>query len=428
MNKCRINRPFLTEVRKAIRLSKRDGKAAKFAKKWKLKLVGNKLYHQKRQLVPAEDVEKILKKEASYEGMPLSRDGAYRYLRKKYVGFKLKAIAGWLKRVESLQLIHRRNNAEPKGRNRRPKEGVTNWRMASFNEGRFSVGIDLFEFPKEWTSYDYCFIAVLKRNGFVWAYPMSNKSSQLSKTKLQHVFDDCKRRFGRIPTGVTSDKGKEFYGQVSKMLKAKRVKQRFEKKLCAFVENKMSQVFRQFAVMFKIHGFEKSLSLSVEKVNNTVSRITGKAAVDWKPRDFFTIKRKHRKLKARIKHRAHPEYPIGQRVRHLLRAAFDKEKMYKSYEGMRNKSKFQWSRPIFTIVKRRLRPGFEHRYKLSDGEWYDGKDLQPIADGPLVRLEKPPSPPKPASSKRAKVPQPALDLPPRRSSRVRRAPVRYGFS
>ena len=81
MNKCRISRPFLTEVRKAIRTKARDGKAAKFAKKWNLKLTDGKLFHQKRQLVPKEDVEKILKKEASQNGMPLSRDGAYRYLR-----------------------------------------------------------------------------------------------------------------------------------------------------------------------------------------------------------------------------------------------------------------------------------------------------------------------------------------------------------
>lgn len=426
MNKCRISRPFLTEVRKAIRTKARDGKAAKFAKKWNLKLTDGKLFHQKRQLVPKEDVEKILKKEASQNGMPLSRDGAYRYLRTKYVGFKLKAIADWLKRVESLQLIHRRKNPEPRARNRRPKEGVTNWRMASKNEGRFSLGVDLFEFPAEWTSNKFCFVAVLKRNGFVWAEPMNNKTSQKAKTKLLNTFADCKKRFGRIPTGVTSDQGGEFRGEVTKMLKSKRIKQRFEKKLCAFVENKMSQVFRQFAVMRKIHGFKKSLELAVAKVNNTVSRITGKAAVDWKPADFFTVKRKQRKLRARVKHRPHAKYPVGQRVRHLLKAAFDKEKMYKSYEGMRKESKWQWSRRIYTIEKRRLRPGFEHRYKLSNNEWYDGSELQPIADGPLVKLEAPP-PPKAAASKRAKVALPVADPPLRRSSRARRKPVRYGF-
>ena len=425
MNKCRISRRFLTDVRQAIRKNTKDGKAATFAKKWKLKLENGKLFHQGREVIPPEDVDVILKREATSGEMPLSRDGAYRYLRKRYVGFKLKAIADWLKRVESLQLIHRRNNAEPRGRNRRPREGVTNWRMASKHEGRFSCGVDLFEFPREWTRYKYCLIVVLQRNGFVWAEPMSSKTSQLCKTKLLNVFEDCKKRFGRIPTGVTSDKGGEFMGEVSKMLKSKKIKQRFEKKLCAFVENKMSQIFRQFAVLIKVHGFNTALKLAVAKVNNTVSRITRKAAVDWTPKDFFAVKRIQRKLKSRINHRAHAEYPIGQRVRHLLRAAFDKEKLYKSYEGMRRENKFQWSRKIYTVEKRRLRPGFEHRYKLSNGEWYDGSQLQPIADGPLVKLS---LPTKPKVSKPARPAPPVVDLPPRRSSRARRKPVRYGFS
>ena len=428
MNKCRIHRSFLAEVRKAMR-TKKAGKALKWASKWKLKQKDGHLWHEGRKVVPIEDTEAILKKEATSGGMPLSRDGAYSYLKTKYVGFKQKQINAWLKRVESLQLLHRRNNAEPRGRNRRPKEGVTNWRMASFNEGRFSLGIDLFEFPKEWTSWNFCFVAVLKRNGFVWCYPMSRKTSQACKTKLLKVFEDCKQRFGRIPTGVTSDKGGEFKGEVSKMLKKKRIKQRFEKKLCAFVENKMSQIFRQFAVMIELHGFDKALELSTTKVNNTKSRITDKAAISWKPKDFFTVKRKQRKLKARIKHKPHAKYPVGQRVRHLLRAAFDKEKLYKSYEGIKNKPKWQWSRAIYTIEKRRLRQGFENRYKLSNGEWYDGSQLQPIADGPLVRLTKPESAKSDTSRKRAsKQSMPVPDLPLRRSSRVRRAPVRYGFS
>ena len=148
MNKCRIRRSYLNDVKTAMRYQ-RPGKALKWAKKWKLTQKNGHLWHGPRQVVPVEETEAILKKEASSGGMPLSRDGAYNYLKTKYVGFKQKQINAWLKRVESLQLIHRRNNAEPRGRNRRPKEGVTNWRMAPFNEGRFSLGIDLFEFPKE---------------------------------------------------------------------------------------------------------------------------------------------------------------------------------------------------------------------------------------------------------------------------------------
>ena len=402
-----------------------QGKFAKFAKKWGLTLKSGKLFHDNREVVPVEDVERILKKEAE-NAMPLSRDGAYQYLLKRYVGFKKKAIGDWLKRVESLQLIHRRQNAEPRGRNRRPREGVTNWRMAKKNEGRYSLGVDLFEFPREWTAYKFCFIAVLKKNGYVWALPLKSKTSKACVTKLKTVIADCKKRFGRGPTGVTSDKGGEFMGSFTAYLKEKRIKQRFERNLCAFVENKMSQIFRQFAVMIKIHGFDKALRLSVEKVNNTQSRITRKAANDWKPKDFSTVKRKMRKLRARVKHRAPAVYSKGQRVRHLLAAAFEKQKLYKSYEGMR-KSKFQWSRAIYTVEQRRLRPGYEHRYKLSNGEWYDGSQLQAIPDGPLVKLEKQSGPPKSVPSKPSRPKPPALALPPRRSTRARRKPERFGF-
>ena len=75
-------------------------------------------------------IEAILKREAEQNGMPLSREGAYAYVTKKYIGFKRRSIAAWLKRIEQLQLIHKRPDANTRI-NKRNREGARNYRMAS---------------------------------------------------------------------------------------------------------------------------------------------------------------------------------------------------------------------------------------------------------------------------------------------------------
>ena len=450
MNRCRIYRSFLDKVKTGLKTGKGNRQVRDFMAKWKLVLKGRDVFHDGRQVIPYEDTEAILKKEAIHGGMPLSRDGAFHYLKKKYVGFKKKKILEWLKRVESLQLIHRRSEV-PTSRSQNPREGSTNWRMASANEGAYNLGVDLFDIPIQWSKYKFFFIAVLQKSGYTWIIPMVNKKAKTALGCLKQVFPDCKRLFGSEPTAVTSDKGGEFYGEFEAWLKRKNVKQRFERKLCSWVEKKNSTVFRTFAVLRKIHGFHKARDLTLEKVNNIRSRITRKTPAEWTKDDFQKgrVRRHNKKIPYRPKRRKPVVLEVGDRVRHMLKQAIDKGGFYKSYEGMRKKSHWMWSRTIFTVTARRKMSGdYGYKYKLNDPDqyWWFSRELQKI-EGDVVRLLIPkPKPakraPKPkkkpaplrrsarlaqkAPSQARKKPAPAPVL--RRSSRARKAPVRYGFS
>ena len=462
MNRTRIHRPFLRKVmlfmdKKITPLNyydynKKDRRVFEFIEKWGLSKKNGKVYHKGLQVIPYEDTEDILKKEAMSGGMPLSRDGAFAYLKRKYIGFKKNKIMAWLKRVESLQLTKRRTEV-PRSKPARAREGATNWRMAAFNEGKYNLGVDLFDIPRQWSKYKHFFVAVLQKTGYTWALPLYKKDASINLVALKQVFKDCKARFGSEPTAVTSDKGGEFKNKKwASWLGGRRCKQKFEKKLCSWVEKKNSLFGRTFAVMLNVHrprgkktgGFKKALELTLEKINNTVSRKTRKAPADWTPEDFTKkLKRYNRKIKAVPKRKVHKGFPDGARVRQMLKAAVDKGGFYKSYEGMRDKQHSMWSHKIFKVTDRKhYGKGFGYRYKISnpeDNDWIPQRELQLIPDAKVIklRLDRPPpmakkKPKKPGKMVRGFPPKPKAKaksvVPLRRSSRVRKAPVRFGYS
>lgn len=432
MNRCRISKAFLADLKTGLQGKIKNKKTEQFLQKWQLTLKQGKLYHWGKEVVPYEDVEKKLKYEAEHNGMPLSRDGAFAYLQKKYIGFKKRKIGSWLKRVQQLQMIHKRPHKNTRT-NQYAKEGSQNFFMSSKRLGRYNLGIDLFEVPKpQWSHYSYFFVAVLQRNGYCWLIPMKNKKAQTALTCLKEVFRDCKKRFGSEPTGITSDNGSEFKSVVDKFLASKGVERKIVR-LCGWVEKKNSTMGRIFGVLRTIHGFKKSLELTLLKVNNIRSRITKKAPVDWTVEDWKKPARRYnRKLKYQPKVRKQPIFEVGQRVRTLQKQALGKQPFYKSYEGLRSNKHKMWSQTIFTITKRKKR-GHSHVY-LVNNSWRPTFELQPIS-GSLVILEGPPvQPSKPQVQKvhlhqvqRVKPPvRRNLSPPRRRSTRIRGlAPVRY---
>ena len=139
---------------------------------------------------------------------------------------------------------------------------------------------------------------------------------------------------------------------------------------------------------------------------------------------------------------------VDDRVRIMLKRAVDKGGMYKSYEGLRKRSHWMWSREIYKITqKKSYGPEFGYKYKINkiidkkpDPDWYPARELQLIA-GSVVRLAKPrpkakpvPRPQPKGKMKRGFPPKPKakkavpVKAGPRRSTRVRKAPKRFGFS
>ena len=427
INRTRISQQYLSDLIQGAKGKPRNRKVRDFLKKWKPTVKQNKLIIDGKQVVPYEEVDAVLKREAEDNGMPLSRDGAYHYLTKKYVGFKRRMIMDWLKSVEQLQMIHKKPFINTRV-NKANREGTKNYFMAN---NRLNLGVDLFEMPRpQWSSYRYFFVAVLQRSGYCWFIPMKNKKAITALSKLKLVFADCKKRFGEV-TGVTSDDGNEFKGEFDAYLKRKGIIRRVlsdRGQMCWWVEKKNSTFARIFAPLRSIYGFQKSLDLALEKTNNIRSRVTKKAPVDWKPEDFTKhVKRYHRKLKHIPTKKKQPKYAAGQRVRHLMRQAMGKVAFYKSYEGLRSKKHQMWSKTIYSIMGVKKLGHFLH-YKVN-GEWRRAHELQ-LIERPVVKLEprnqRPPEKPKKKSApKRAPKPVKAprrAPSPPRlrRSTRAKR--------
>ena len=387
MNRCRISPSFLRDIKEGLRTKPRNRKIRIFIEKWNLELKNGHVFHQGREVVPyteddPEFVEAVLKHEAEHNGMPLSRDGALAYVNKKYVGFKMRAVARWLKRIEQLQLIHRRPNAKTRI-NTQSREGVRNYRMAAKFDGKYCLGVDLFQIPKQWSGYKFFFVAVLQKTGFLWLEPMKNKLAKTAKSMLARVFADCKKRFGSEPTAVITDDGNEFKGAFDKYIAGKGVKRHIVSHV-SWVEKKNSTFARTFAVMRNLHGFKKSLELTLLKVNNTKNRITRKAPADWTPEDFSKkMKRHNRKMKIYPKRQRPKKFYLQDRVRHMLRATLGKTSFYKSYEGMRSKKHAMWSKKLYRITDKRKING-RIKYKVA-GKWWFPTELL-LCEEDIVRL------------------------------------------
>ncbi len=429
MNNCKIDRAFYKDIVHGLKKEPQTKKVRNFIIRWSPALKNGKLFWGRREVIPYEDTEKILKWEAENNGMPLSRDGAHSYLMKKYVGFKKVRINNWLKTVEQLQMIHRRPYRHTR-ENKATHEGTKNYLMKAGNQ--FNLGIDLFEVGKSpWTKYKYFFVAVMQKSGFIWAYPMSNKKASSCLVKLKKVWADCKKLWGTGFTGVTSDHGNEFRAEVDEWLAQKNIKRRIftgRTTMCYFAEAKMSQFGRNMAVMMELHGFKKALRLTLEKINNTRNRVTGMSPNEFTAEDYTKkIKRHNRKLPKNVKKRKQPVFQIGQRCRYILKAAHDKAVFYKSYKGLNPKTA-AWSKTLYPIKNKRKLG--HHIMYLVNGIYRYAYELQ-IIQGKMIQL----SVPKPKPSKRkpkkrsvtSQLSRPVSVLHPtlRRSSRLRGRRVFY---
>ena len=373
MNRCRISHSFLGDIKQGLRTKPRNRKIRIFIDKWNLKLKDGHVFHEGKEVIPyswrePQYLEALLKQEAEQNGMPLSREGAYAYMSKKYVGIKRKPIANWLKRIEQLQLIHRRPDSKTRI-NDRTREGARNYRMATKFDGAYSLGVDLFVIPRQWSAYKYFFVAVLQKSGFLWLEPMTSKKASAAKTMLARVFADCKKQFGSIPTAIITDDGNEFKGPFDKYIASRGVKRHIVSHV-SWVEKKNSTFARTFAVMRELYGFKKALSLTLLKVNNTKNRITRKAPADWVAEDFTKKMKRHNRKIALYPRRKRPRtFLVDDRVRHMLRATLGKTAFYKSYEGMRSKKHAMWTKKLFKIKQKRKVSG-RFKYKVNDQWWF----------------------------------------------------------
>ena len=153
--------------------------------------------------------------------------------------------------------------------------------------------------------------------------------------------------------------------------------------MCSWVEKKNSSLCRSIGSLLGMgHGWRKAFKLAIEKVNNTRSRITGKAPIEWTLQDMKkgAPKRKNRKLKFAPTVREQPVFLKGNSVRHLMHYALGKTAHWKSYESTSVSKRKNWSGVYkITKVKKPNRYSLTHKYFVN-GKWYDAFELQIVPE------------------------------------------------
>ena len=102
MEKCKLTDELISSVIQYIKsgYSYKDSKTKvrRWYERWKPVLFENVLYYNKKPLITESQVPMFLEA-AVKEGMPLSRDSAFKWLSDRAYGFKRKVVQDYLQRV-----------------------------------------------------------------------------------------------------------------------------------------------------------------------------------------------------------------------------------------------------------------------------------------------------------------------------------------
>ena len=406
MNRCTLSTDLLTKVKNYYKTGEANSVTRRWANKWKPVLKAGKFYKDNKLLVPLEKIDQILQKSAK-EGMPLSRDGAFHWLAKKYFGFKKRDVLKWVKRLETVQLLRKMPYVNTRANKVQKKEGAAQILLRSNLEGKGCVGIDLCVIPKQtklipkptWTKFKYLFVAVVQASNYCFAYPMENKSAVSARGCARKLWKDFKEKYGQTITGVIADLGNEFKGEHLTFWRTKNITMRNVSKAW-FVERRISILMRYIAALREGFNYkwEYSFKNALEKTNNTYCRKIRKLPEDVTGREIQKgLVKYNRKLKKKPKQKKQPVYYVNQRCRVLTKNARDPNRtLYKSYNVFRHKRLNNWTKTVYTI-KRKKKKGYTYVYEINNS-WYYPWEIQ-IVVGKLITLQAPRPKKKPPNKK-----------------------------
>ena len=407
MDRCAISQNLLTRVLDYYKNGESNSATRRWADKWKPILIKGKFYKDNKLLVPLEEVNDVLEKSAT-QGMPLSRDGAFYWLKEKYYGFKKRDVLKWINRLETVQLMRKKPFVNTRANKVHKKEGAAQVLILPQFEGRGCVGIDLCHipqqsktFPKEtWTDSPYLYVATVQANNFTFAYPMKSKHATQARVCARKLWKDFRERYGFNVTGIVGDLGNEFKAQHFSFWKTKGITMRTVQKAW-FVERRISILMRNIAALREgmNYEWEYSLKTALEKTNGTYCRKIKMIPSDVTGRQLKSgLTHYNRDLKRKPKQKRQPIYKVNQRCRVMTKNARDVNQiLYKSYTNFRDKKLQTWTKTIFKIKKKKKK-GYSYVYEVNN-KWYYPWEIQ-IVTGPLIKLDAPAAAKKKAPPKR----------------------------
>ncbi len=399
LNRYKIDRYFVERLKKGL-----QGRPDKQIAKVLTTLPGftiekGKVFWRKKEVLAIEDVPKILNDELTTGVCPMSIEAAYHYLKDKYVGaLTRRNVEKFIKALESWQLTRRRqpNPARTKADYTHDRTGVTRFLLDKKSGGDWNhITCDLMYCPRSWSKYLYFLCVCHVRSGMCYFEPLSRRRAKDLIAPFKRVLGKIEEKFGHVKL-LTSDDGVEFRSDFAKWLKAREIKHIHDRK--SFVSERRIQQFGK--TMGQLLGigtkFSEALALTVAKINNTHSRVTGHKAIDvGKQTKLKPVKalRKGRKKKRPLQ-----EYKVGDFVRFAKKNQEDTAcTFYKAYGSTSRLPKHEnWSRTVVKIKEKKVVFG-NTLYKLDkQKKWKKAWEIQKLAAVhklviPKEKLKKPPA-------------------------------------
>ena len=444
MEKCQLKDELLQKVKSYIKSGYNYNtsltRTRRWYDKWKPNLQKGRMWYKNKPLIPESEVQSYLTT-AVQKGMPLSRDGAYQWLKERAWGFKKNVVYKYISSLEAFQLMKKHPFKNSRQNITQSREGSSQLFLGKrFHGKKFggktTVGIDLTfiprqtdNFPREaWTKYKYLYVAVVQSNNYTFAYGMVRKNAVEARRCVRRLVADFKARYNLSIDAIVRDAGGEFLGEHSKYLTQQNIQQYTVSKVW-WVERRNSMLMREIALLREGfgYGWEHAFKNALLKINGTYSRKI-KRTPDSVTGDELQKGLIHfnRKLKKKPKTRKQPTFKIKDRVRHLLKSAMDVNTvLWKSYNAFRDRKTHVWSKNIYS-VRDKKRKGRTTQYLVND-KWFFPWQLQ-LVIGEVVVLKAPKPIRKQAPMKpKKKVAQAEISSANlRRGTRVRKKTVFYG--
>ena len=284
MNRCNITDKLVMNVLRYVKsgysYAVSNTKTRQWYDKWQPEIRKGVLWFQNKPLITEEQVPTFIEA-AIKKGMPMSRDGAYKWLTKNAWGFKKKTVYDYLRRVEAFQLMKKHPYKNNRKNLLQKREGTAQVLLRHSLGGKTAVGIDLTFVPRQtenfrrepWTKYKYFYVAVVQANNFTFCYGMTSKTAVASRTCLKKLIKDFKERYNLSISSVIFDDGPEFKKEHLAYLKEQGIKPILVSKVW-WVERRNSMLMREIAFLREGlgYGFEHAFTNALAKINGTYCR------------------------------------------------------------------------------------------------------------------------------------------------------------
>ena len=316
-----------------------------------------KAFWKKKEVLPIEDLDKVLNDELTTGLCPMSIEAAYNYLKEKYVGsLTRRKVETFIKSLESWQLTRKRqpNPSRIKADYAHDNNGVTRFLLQKKSGGDWNhISCDLMYCPRSWSKYLYFLCICHVRSGMCYFEPLSRRRAKDLIAPFKRVLAKIEEKFGHVKL-LTSDDGVEFKAHFAKWLKEIGIKHIHNRK--SFVcERRIQQFGKTMGQLLGIGTkFSEALALTVGKMNNTFSRVTGHKAINVGKQTKLKPAKKLKK--GAKKKRALQDFNIGDSVRFAKKNQEETAcTFYKAYGSTSRLPKHEnWSRTVVKIKEKKV--------------------------------------------------------------------------